>query len=75
MLLNMHGTFTFSGPGLFSFTLLSYTITRTHSENICLIHVEKLLFYLYGLIWELPDLGRLSNWRESCMCSLSCLEA
>jgi hypothetical protein len=50
MLLNMHGTFTFSGPGLFSFTLLSYTITRTHSENICLIRVEKLSFYLYGLI-------------------------
>lgn len=50
MLLNMHGTFTSSGPGLFSFTLLSYTITRTHSENICLIRVEKLSFYLYGLI-------------------------
>lgn len=53
MLLNMHGTFTFSGPGLFSFTLLSYTITRTHSENICLIHAKKktvILSIRYGLI-------------------------
>jgi hypothetical protein len=34
MLLNMHGTFTFSGPGLsFFLILLSYTITMNDPNN------------------------------------------